>query len=147
MTFETTQDMELVERILKDPRCYVRMRNDEAPSLRDFSVVGGGFIAVVGKDGGRALAVFLLFPEGDSAEVHFCILPEVWGKSKQMAEGFLSWAWSNTEYQRLVGPVPAYNKLCLELARSVGFHEVGREERAVAKHGKLYDRIWTEVTR
>jgi RimJ/RimL family protein N-acetyltransferase len=146
MTFERTTDLGLVRRILTLPSCYRRMANDTAPSPEVFRIwLSDQVEYILAREGGRPAALFLLVQP--APEVHFCFLPWKWGHALPVARAFLKWTWVNTSYRRLVGPVPAYNRLALKLAKDAGFTRFGAEPLAVRKHGKSYDRILLELKR
>lgn len=146
MTFQRTEDYGLVQRILTDARCWRRMVNDTAPPVEEFQVGPAPNIRyILACEDALALGVFLLVttpataPTG--AEVHFCILPEEWGDTKRIAEGFLAWVWGKTSITYLHGPVPSYNKLALKLAESVGFVQQESFTGSVPRGGKKYNII------
>lgn len=147
--FIITHDMELVERLLKRPMCYSRMVNDECPAVEDFHIDDDGrFISILAYHEAEMVGVFMLFPKSPAmAEVHFCLSPMVWGRTRRIATEFLQWVWLNTSIMTLTGPVPAYNRLALELALDVGFEKVAVKPNAIKKHGKQFDMIITEAVR
>jgi hypothetical protein len=68
------------------------------------------------------VAVFLLERRRDgSVAVHFCFVPAAWGYTLPVAAAFLEWVWKNTAHTRLLGPVPAHNRLARRLAIACGF--------------------------
>lgn len=150
MIFEFTENFELVRRILTDARCWRRMVNDSAPAMEAFEVGPSPNIRhVVAYENGLALAVFVLvaMSHPQAAEVHFCILPDEWGDSKRIADGFLAWLWQKTSLMELAGPVPSYNRLAIKLAKAVGFVQSIRVDQAVIKSGKSYNLIHLEMQR
>lgn len=145
LQFRFTRDMRLVQSFLADPRCYHRMKNDDAPLLEQFDITKSpapGILFVVAYDlGAIAEALFLLCdsPEGhDTAEIHFCIAPTAWGRSEPIAREFLKWLWEHTSIERLIGKLPAYNRLARKLAMKVGFRECGACWKC-KKNGQVYD--------
>lgn len=149
ITFEHTRNMEAVERILTNPRCYCRMANDAAPKVEDFRIRNRNFTPVLAWEDGAPVAAFLLFPGAGpaTAEVHFCFVPATWGRTKEIARAFVTWCWRETSVDRLEGPVPSYNRLALELARAAGFRQYGVQPGAGTKHGLVFDRILMEALR
>ncbi len=144
MTFETSTDYALVRSILTEPLCYSRMIDDRAPNREDFEcgpVPGVEYL--IARCGVQPAGVFLL----DRDEVHFCILPSCWGHTEEIARAFLAWVWHTTGRQKLIGRLPAHNRLALRLARKVGFVEVDRSPRAIRKRGKVYDVLLMEMER
>lgn len=148
MTFEVTHDYALVARMLSDLRCYRRYANDTAPSpdsVEAFvSKSSAGYI--LASEDGRPCAVFV-FRWEKRPEIHFCFAPEVWGRTLPIAKGFMAWLWASTKLKRVVGPVPAYNRLALRLAKAAGFQPYGEEKNAGTRNGKLFNLILTEAVR
>lgn len=148
MTFELTTDYELVRSLLTEPRCYARMRNDEAPNPEELQVGGfAGVRYVIGLDGKVPVAVFMLIGSKSKAVVHFCMSPHKWGDTEPIAIEFLEWAWKNTRLIWLKGPVPSYNRMALRLALAAGFKPEGIEENVGKKNGKLFDLCWLAIER
>src|SRR5438105_10316579 len=126
--FERTADLELVRELLTHPQCWSRMVNDHAPARAVFHIEARADLEfVLASEDGEPAAVFLLRAGGGFAETHFSFLPAAWGRSEAIARAFVAWVWANTHYRRLVGPVPAYNRLALRLAKRVGFTQFGIE--------------------
>jgi hypothetical protein len=73
-------------------------------------------------------AVFLIVR---GTEIHFCFVPAFWGRSEPVARGFIAWLWENTPAGLYNGPVPAHNRLALQLAKRVGFTEISRTPELV----------------
>lgn len=154
MTFERTTDTRLIRSFLTEPRCYRRMANDSAPPIAEFRVgypLPIGITYVVGVEyGAEAEALFLLCDtqEGPSvAEVHFCIIPEAWGRTVEIARAFLEWVWRETRLKRLIGKVPGYNRLAKRLAERVGFVQYGVSVAPIQKHGKMFQVNLLEIRR
>lgn len=153
MTFHLTTDVALIRSLLTEPRVYRRMVNDAAPSAERFGELVGnhpGMRYVVAEDSGTMLGLFVVQADLDydaGADIHFCFVPEAWGRSVDVAQGFLKWLWSETHFQMAIGRIPEYNRLALKLAKQVGFVPYGCEVDAVTKHGKLYDLICTRIQR
>lgn len=89
-----------------------------------------GIEYILAKEDSEPVAVFLLvtglWPLAP-AEVHFCFVPAAWGRTRPIAIAFLEWVWKNTAHTRLLGPVPAHNRLARRLAIACGF-EPGPEQ-------------------
>jgi RimJ/RimL family protein N-acetyltransferase len=148
VTFERTNDLDLVREILTDPQCWRRMTDDQAPAPEDFQPLARpGLEYVIAVDSGRAVALFVLIERGSAAEVHFCFRPEAWGAAAAIARAFVEWIWRETQLQWLLGPVPAHNRLALQLAKKAGFTVFAVEKSTVRKRGKTYDRILLQVKR
>ncbi len=152
VTFQISRNWELIRSVLAEPRCYRKMVNDEAPSIEDFAVTpSDNFIYVLAVESDTiVLALFLLLPcemlDGTiAAECHFCFIPEAWGHTKEIAEGFLEWVWRETSIVRLLGPVPAYNRLAYRLASAVGFQRAATVSDTRMKNGRSFDVLMMEI--
>jgi RimJ/RimL family protein N-acetyltransferase len=138
VTFARSTDYPLITNLLTEPRCWRRMTGGQ-PERAFQAGPGRGLDYIVAWDQGAPAAVFLLLAaNGDEAEVHFCFAPDYWGKTEAIAREFLAWAWRNTGYRRLLGPVPLHNRLALRLARAVGFHPAPEQR---------HDLLLLEITR
>jgi len=149
ITYDVTRDMDELKALLTIRPCYIRMGSDTAPKRENFQIKNPErFIAVLAKGPNGNEAAFLVFPSDDkTAEIHFSFAPAAWGRTKFIARGFLQWVWANTTVDRLVGPVPSYNRLALQLAQAVGFKQYDVEVGAGKKHGQDFSRIMLERLR
>ena len=153
MTYSRTTDTRLVRLFLTDPKLWRRMVNDDAPKIEDFSVKENADVTYVVGIENRAVAeaLFLLCPSDQggpqTAEVHFCMASDVWGRSLEIAAGFLSWVWRNTSLKRLVGKIPSYNRLCKKLAEAVGFRQFGIKKKAGTRRGISFDLLLMDLRR
>jgi len=118
------------------------MVNDDAGDRVGFQAqLRPGLVYVVARDDhGQVLALFVLAQSYPSeAEVHFCFRPAVWGSTEDVARAFVDWIWRETPIDRLIGPVPGYNQLALQLARKVGFEPLEVVKAHVPRRGRRYD--------
>jgi RimJ/RimL family protein N-acetyltransferase len=147
--FTRRPDSAAVRSILTEPQSYRRMVNDTAPEREAFTLgCPHGYDAILAAESGKSVAVFLLFrKDARTAEVHFCFRPSAWGRSGYIAAEFLRWVWETTTWQRLIGPIPSYNRLCLKLATAVGFRPFRVARDVGTKHGQPFDLILTDITR
>ena len=121
MTFSRTTDYPLIRHILTQPQCWRRMVNDAAPEPASLPIEARPDLQyILAEEWQYPAALFLLRDCGTFGEVHFCFLPHAWGRSEAIAREFLAWVWANTDFKRLVGPVPSYNRLALKLAKQAG---------------------------
>lgn len=149
LEFEITYDPQVVREILTNKQCYLRMRNDEAPDAADFTIRDmSPFKAVLAREDGLTAGIFIIFPKDCvTGEIHFCLLPNTWGRTEWIAQNFVKWVWMNTHYKRLTGPVPGYNILARRLAEAAGFTEYDVQVGALTKHGREYNMILLEIRR
>ena len=87
------------------------------------------------------IGVFMVFPTTSVCfEVHTNILPEYWGPMALVAaKSLITWVFSNTECQKLVTRVPAFNRLAYKLAVRAGMRPEGVNTKSFRKHGTLFD--------
>jgi len=123
------------------------MINDAAPAREHFRVKPNDSIryVVIRKDA-IPVGMFLLAGGPEEAEIHFCLLPQVWGESFPVGWQAIVWIWTHTQIQKLTGPVPSYNRLALKFARRMGFRPKGIRPGGT-KHGKLFHLILMELPR
>lgn len=122
-TFARSTDYELIQEILKEPRCFRRMTQGllQAEALTIGPVRGIEYI--LARVDSAPAAVFLIV---GGRELHFCFVPAFWGRSLPIARGFMAWLWENTAGCLYSGAVPSHNRLALQLALRVGFIVVDR---------------------
>jgi len=149
MEFIITRDMDEVRALMTIRPCYVRMGDDSKPRVDEFKIKNpDSFIAVMAKGPKGTEAAFLIFPsDSKTAEIHFTFAPAAWGRTKTIARGFLQWVWDNTTLERLIGPVPNFNRLALQLAQGVGFKQYDVQVGVGKRHGHPFDRIMLERLR
>lgn len=88
----------------------------------------------------KPLGVFMVFPTTSVCfEVHTNILPEYWGKALEAAKALIAWVFTQTECEKLITRVPAFNKLAYQLAIRVGMRSEGVNTKSFRKHGMLFD--------
>ncbi len=151
LRFERSTDYELIAAILTNSQIYRRMTNDAAPEPEDLFVGPvAGITYVVGFEGNVPVALFLLAGNRYAAgisECHFAMSPAEWGRTGEIAAGFLQWVWRETSIYKLIGPLPSYNRLALRLARAVGFKEYDVQRNAGTRNGIQFDLMYTEIRR
>lgn len=149
LEFKPTTDYALLNSILTNPACYRRMANDQAPQIEDFSTKPGNFEAVLMIRNRKTVGMCLLIPkQPGQAEIHFCFTPESWGRTKDTAIRLVKWIWEHSAaIHSLIGPVPSYNRLALQLAKAAGFVPRAEVASGGTKRGRPFDLIITEATR
>jgi RimJ/RimL family protein N-acetyltransferase len=150
MTFERTSDLALVKSILTAPACWRRMTDDAAPAPENFRPqIRDRLVYVVARHHSKVVGLFVLVTNLAMAEVHFCIVPEAWGRERTVRIGreFIAWAWAETSLDWLVAPCPEHNRLALKLAEECGFTRFAEERGCVTKNGGKYSRIVLQIKR
>lgn len=83
--------------------------------------------------------VFLFHPHNTICyEAHTMLLPRAHGRAAECAGAAIGWMFHNTQCQRIITNVPAYNRHALRLARSVRMIEYGLNDKSFLKNGVLY---------
>lgn len=145
MTFERSDDYELIRKIVTHPKLYPHVSDDFSPDACDYVPPGAGpyLIYLLAKDGDELLGMFLFVAHtGICWEVHTCLLPNAWGSRARLAAiGAAEWMFEHTPCRRIITNVPSYNRLALRFARSAGMKEFGINERSYQKNGTLHDQV------
>jgi RimJ/RimL family protein N-acetyltransferase len=104
---------------------------------------------VLVKDGAEVLGCFLLVQQTPIVtEIHTALLPAAWGaRARAAAQGIVLWLWANTECERLITSVPAYNRQALKYAQRAGMTQYGVNPRSYKKRGALVDQILLGLSR
>lgn len=150
MTFERTQDYDLVKRIVTHPRIYKRIVEDHGPKPEDWQAPQhDAILYMLALDPNlKLLGLFMFHPiTSVCLEVHTCLYPGKQATAYQAFREMISWIWENTTYERVIGSVPAYNQPACEMAKQAGFRAHGRNVRAFRKFGKLHDLVLLGVSR
>jgi RimJ/RimL family protein N-acetyltransferase len=144
VTFERTTDYALVRAVFTHRTQYGAMTDDFSPAPEDFQVNTDPRIwYVLARENGRVLGVFTLLGQNTVLyEIHWSLLPCAWGRRTVPATtGAIAWMFAHSPARRIIGAIPAYNRLAIKLARRVGMREFGVNPRAFQKHGELHDLV------
>lgn len=142
MRIERTFDYELVCQIITHPKLYPFCSEDGSPPARDFCPAEGEHIYYLTPIIDRPIGVIIFVHQNAiMLSVHICILPEWWGYAKEAAISALWWVFQNTDYTKVAGAIPEYNRQARRLGLTVGFKDEGRQKEAFLKDGKEWDLI------
>lgn len=148
MRLERTHDMELVDRIMKDPAIWPHIHEDGVGE--DYRPVDHESLYwMLVKNGKEVLGLFFLHPRGQSCiEMHTCLLPVSWGKiAAEAAKILLAWVFTDAGYLKLVTSVPSYNRLALRYALASGMTKEGNNRSSYMHNGQLFDQIMLGYTK
>lgn len=122
LQFARSRDYAAMREILDDPRVWRRATGGNLqPDVSESALNRCSF--VLGRDADRVVGVFLLIPKGKDAEAHCAFSPLAWGRTWAIVRAFIAWVWANTELTRVLGPVPAYNRLARKMLQRAGWSE------------------------
>jgi len=133
-----THDMDAVAKILNHPRVYRMISDDMSPSpFIPMDYVGAIYLM----DESRVGVVRIDPMNGICCICHIATLPELWGGAKGFGMEFIEWLFNNTVYIKVVGIIPAYNRLVIKLCRDCGFSQEGVIRKSFMKKWKIYDQM------
>lgn len=140
LTFERTFDFALVRRLITSPIGYSAAGDDFAPKVSEFFVNEDPRIwYVAAKDGPQLLGAFLFLPQSNVCyEVHLALLPTR-GRGALALRFAIAWMFANSPARRIVGAVPAFNRLANRCAERAGMTEYGTNFKSFQKGGELHD--------
>src|SRR5689334_2933983 len=99
VTFERTQDYNLIRAIITHPKVYRLVTDDSSPKPEAYEPPASDLLwYVLALDGAELLGVFAFFPQsGITAEVHTNLLPCATGRrALEAGQGVIPWMWAQT---------------------------------------------------
>jgi RimJ/RimL family protein N-acetyltransferase len=139
--------MGLVGRIVSDPAIWPHIHDDataEFVPILDNEAVHWMLI-----DDGAPAGVFMVHAHNSVCyEMHTCLLPRTWGQqAKDAAQLLLAWAFEDTDCQKMITTVPAYNRPALRFAKAGGMQQEGINRASFMRNGELIDQIMLGITK
>jgi hypothetical protein len=153
MILERTKDEDLITKVVAHPKVYPWVSEDGSPKAEDWKPEASNdrIFYVLVKEAGIILGLFAIIPENSVCyQIHTCLLPCSYGMlAKQAAKEIVDWVWRNIpECKRLVGQVPAFNRLALKYGfESFKMTQYGKNPKSFLKRGKLHDVILLGISR
>ncbi|CUI03874.1 hypothetical protein BN2497_2525 [Janthinobacterium sp. CG23_2] len=146
MKIARTHDMAAVQTILSHPKIAPHIGEDGAGGLAPIDHDGFYWMLV---DDGAPAGVFLLHARNARCmEMHTCLLPRIWGAgAARAAQLLLAWAFEETECQKVVTSVPAYNRAAVRFARAGGMTQEGVNRASFLRGGAMIDQIELGITK
>jgi RimJ/RimL family protein N-acetyltransferase len=142
MMIERTFDYDIVREIITHPKLYPFCTEDGAPEPKNFNPVENNQIYYLLPIVDEPIGVIIFSHQNAILlAVHICILPEWWGYAKEAATSALWWIFQNTDYTKITGALPEYNRQVYNLGLRAGFEDEGRHKKAFLKNGKEWDLI------
>lgn len=134
---EQTEDIELLSKIFNHPKCREWISDD----LTQYPIVPmiDGFIHLTNESKTGIISIQQM--NGITCQVHLAAVPEMVGHGKKMVKDALDWGFKNTQFTKVVGFVPDYNRLIKKIMVELGFKEEGRLKGSWLKNWKKYDQI------
>lgn len=150
ITFERSQDYELIRSILTHEKIYPHISDDGSPPREEYRPIESlvvWYVLVWSNTEAPAfrelLGLWMFVPQNAVCwEVHTALLPAAWGPRGQQAARMLpDWIWANTPCRRIVTNVPETNRLALHFAAKAGMKVYGVNQKSWMKDGVLCDQI------
>jgi RimJ/RimL family protein N-acetyltransferase len=142
--FERSFDYGLIREILTHPQVYPHISDDGSPAPAEFQPLQSEAVwYIVVRDEDEVLGLWMLHPHNSICwECHTCFLPHAWGSRACVAGRLLSqWVWEHIPCRRIIGNVPACNRLALAYMKRIGFEEFGVNRASFLNNGRIYDQI------
>ena len=144
MEIHRTKDREEILSVIKHPKVFSWVSDDLAsedyePFIHD---------AIYYLTDPDVTAIATAIPMNSiCCQAHLAALPSMWGRSVDFVESTINWFFENTRYQKIVGMVPAYNRLSMRLCRKVGMKQEGILTRAFLKNWELHSLVLFGINR
>lgn len=144
MTFAPTRDAALIRDLIR--RAWDRPQMlCEGASLDRIPVLDAAQYWVGFRDG-AAVALFIGVQQSPvCVDMHVCITPECRGREAvELIRAGLAWLAAHTQYRKVIGSIPAYNRPMLYVAKAAGFTILGTNRDSTMRNGQLADQIIVE---
>ena len=140
MRVERLTDPEQIKKIFNHPKISKHISDDLTPDNFEPDIARTIFLGIFEDD--KLLGIVSLEPfTNTTSQIHFCILPSLYGRLSDIKRVLCGWANTNTSIMKVVGFVPACNKLMVRAARTFGMVEEGRITKSFLQNWKLHDQI------
>jgi RimJ/RimL family protein N-acetyltransferase len=146
MNLTRTRDMGVVRSIMAHPAIWPHVHDDSVVECEPIDHDGFHWMLV---DDGAPAGVFLVHAQNSICyQMHTCLLPRIWGAgSARAAQLLLGWAFTETDCQKMVTNVPAYNRSALRFAQAGGMTQEGINRASFLRNGALIDQIMLGITK
>jgi RimJ/RimL family protein N-acetyltransferase len=129
-------DMNTVARIFNHPKVCDWITDDGSPVP---VVPDPSYLYIVNEERTGLAAISPL--TSSTGIIHFAALPELWGKTLDVAREAIAWVFNHTQYVKIIGFTPECNRMALVFGKRCGFKEEGIIEKSFMKNWTLYDMI------
>lgn len=143
-----TFDPELIKSIITHPKVYKHCIDDSSPPPEEFEpfVVEQLFNLIAYEE--KAAGAFMFVPVNlITYEMHLAMLPEFWGRGREALHLAIDWMFTHTPCRKIIGGVPAFNRLTVRLLEAVGFEDEGICSKSFQKNGIIYDRLMLGISK
>lgn len=136
-----TYNIDDVNKVMEHPR-NVRVIRGDTPMKAKWPICDsiyyiGAYLT------NQIIGLFIGFPRSVvMLECHIAMLPEGYRYTDRAVQKGIDWVRDNTEFKKLVGLTPVYNRLAIKSNERNGFEREGICKQSYLKDGKLYDQIY-----
>ena len=147
MIVERTYDIDVINYVLKHDSVKEFIGDDFSSGI-DYPITDYLYY-LVAKESGIIAGMFVVFPiNGSTVDAHSSVLPGFYGdKAREAGRMAITWVFENTEYHKINGSTPIYNKSALKFSEDIGFKREGINKKSHMKNRKLYDQIYFGLER
>lgn len=142
VSFEQTRDVRFVSAVYTLPSVWPWIGDDFAPERSTFEANDDPRIVYLLCREEGPVGLFTFLPQNAVCfEGHIILLPKRKTPGHVILRGALDWMFANTTAQRIVGAVPAYNRLTVNLVQRARMTQYGVNPKSFMKNGKLEDLV------
>ncbi len=141
--FERTRNLDFVSGIYTLPNVWPWIGDDYAPERRAFQAnEDPRIVYLFCRERSTTVGLLTFLPQNTICwEGHIILLPRRKTRGHVILRGALEWMFEHTTAQRIVGAIPAYNRLTVNLVQRAGMTQYGVNPRSFMKNGKLEDQV------
>lgn len=139
MIISETKDIELIDRILRDPEIYDRITDDRSPDIEDFEPIPPSDYVYYLTDEQNIGLIFYHWKNGVTLEGHVHVLKEHREKAMTFSQKALKWTWANTEALKIIVNIPTLYPDVIKFVEKNGFEMEGLHKGSYLKNSVLYD--------
>lgn len=142
LSFQRTNDLDLVKRILTHPAVWVRAGDDFLGEPEDYQPPEDPRIwYLAAYEDERPVGVITFFPRNQILwEAHVALLPERKTRGRELFAEAIRLLFAGSPAERVVGEVPAWNQRAVRMCSHV-MTRFGVNPRSIRKFGETHDLI------
>lgn len=148
MIIKRTYDSDVIDSVLKHDEVRPYIIDDSTDGFIDYPIIDEIYYLAAYEDD-EIVGLFVLHPMNNNVlQGHTSVLPKYRGKKALEAiKSGIDWVFKNTEYDKIIGITPIYNKKAVAYSKKAGFEIEGINKKSIMKNGKLHDQIYFGLRR
>lgn len=133
-------EQDLIKKIMSHPKNVRAIRGD---GYQDADWPINDHIIYLGMFAEEIIGLFIGFPRSEIVlDVHVAMDPNYYCCTDICYTEAITWVCENTNYKKLTGQTPIFNKLAIKCNERNGFEREGVNKQSFMRNGKLYDQIY-----